>query len=281
MMLQDGVVHADPHPGNLLVDAERRLVLLDFGMVVRVEQELRLRMVQTVMAVARQDVDGVINGFYALGILDPDVDRGTVQDAARQLLSVVQQQDSTPRQIQQVVEQVLRTFYDWPLMLPSDLVYFGRAAVLVEGVGLRYDPNFNVAVVGRPVVTRFAGTLLGGAASEARARLADWSTELGTAVRTMREVVRRLEREEFRVRAHPRDTIELQRFLAQQVRRALLALLAFTCGIISTLIWAVSRRLEVLLVGLALSFGMFLVIFLLPSHLFQNPLRYRPVRPDR
>jgi hypothetical protein len=109
----------------------------------------------------------------------------------------------------------------------------------------------------------------------------DWSTELGTAVRTLRELVRRLEREEFRVRAHPRDTIELQRFLAQQVRRALLALLAFTCGIISTVIWAVSRRLEILLAGLALSFGMFLVIFLLPSHLFQNPLRYRPVRPDR
>jgi predicted unusual protein kinase regulating ubiquinone biosynthesis (AarF/ABC1/UbiB family) len=281
MMLQDGVVHADPHPGNLLVDAERRLVLLDFGMVVRVEQELRLRMIQTVVAVARQDVDGVINGFYALGILDPDVDRGTVQDAARQLMGVVQQRDATPRHIQQVVEQVLRTFYDWPLMLPSDLVYFGRAAVLVEGIGLRYDPNFNVAVAGKPVVTRFAGNLLGGSASEARARLADWGTELGGAVRSLRDLVRRLEREEFRVRAHPRDTIELQRFLAQQVRRALLALLAFTCGIISTVIWAVSRRLEVLLAGLALSFGMFLLIFLLPSHLFQNPLRYRPMRPDR
>ncbi len=281
MMLQDGVVHADPHPGNLLVDAQHRLVLLDFGMVVRVEQELRLRMIQTVMAVARQDVDGVINGFYALGILDPDVDRGTVQDAARQLLGVVQQRDASPRQVQEVVDQVLRTFYDWPLMVPSDLVYFGRAAVLVEGIGLRYDPNYNVAAVARPVVNRFAGTVLGGAATEARARLADWTGELGSAVRTLRELVRRVEREEFRVRAHPRDVIELQRFLGQQVRRGLLGLLAVTCGIISTIVWAVSGRLEVLLVGLALSFGMFLVVFLLPSHLLQNPLRYRPLRPDR
>src|SRR5678815_2036954 len=128
-------------------------------MVVRVEPELRLRLVQTVIAAGRQDVDGVINGFYALGILDPDVDRGTVQDAARSLLTAVQRDDATPRHIQQVVEDVLKTFYDWPLMLPSDLVYFGRAAVLVEGVALRYDPNFNVAAVAKPAVTHFSSRL--------------------------------------------------------------------------------------------------------------------------
>src|SRR5678815_3510538 len=90
-----------------------------------------------------QDVDGVVNGFYALGILDPDVDRGTVQDAARQLMSLAQREDQTPRSMQKVVEEVLQTFYEFPLTLPSDLVYFGRAAVLVEGVALRYDPNYN------------------------------------------------------------------------------------------------------------------------------------------
>jgi len=281
MMLEDGFVHADPHPGNLLIDPSGRLVLLDFGMVVRVEQELRTRMIQTVLAVTRQDVDGVINGFYALGILDPDVDRGTVQDAARSLMTAVQRDDATPRHIQQVVEEVLHTFYDWPLMLPSDLVYFGRAAVLVEGVALRYDPNFNVAGAAKPVVAVFAARLLGGAAGEARARLADWGTELSTAMRSLRELLRRVEREEFRVRWHPRDTLELQRFLAQQVRRALLAFFAFTFGLVSVVIWAVSRRLEVLLVGLTVSFGMFLIIFLLPSHLFQNPLRYRRSWPER
>ncbi len=281
MMLEDGFVHADPHPGNLLIDPSGRLVLLDFGMVVQVEQELRTRLIQTVLAVVRQDVDGVINGFYALGILDPDVDRGTVQDAARHLLSSVRQEDATPRHIQQVVEEVLQTFYEWPLMLPSDLVYFGRAAVLVEGVALRYDSNFNVAGVAGPVVAHFATRLLGGVAGEARARLTDWGTELSTAVRSLRELLRRVEREEFRVRWHPRDTMEMQRFLAQQVRRALLAFFAFTFGLVSVIIWAVSRRLEVLLVGLTVSFGMFLVIFLLPSHLFQNPLRYRRSWPER
>jgi predicted unusual protein kinase regulating ubiquinone biosynthesis (AarF/ABC1/UbiB family) len=281
MMLEDGVFHADPHAGNLLVDPAGRLVLLDFGMVLQVERETRRRLVETVLAAARQDVDGVINGFYELGILDPDVDRGTVRDAAQSLMAVSLRDDVSPRQIQRLVEQVLQTFYEWPLMLPSNLVYFGRAAVLVEGIGLRYDPNFNALAVARPVLARSATRLVQGIADDPRARVTDWAQEAITTVRTLRDLVRRVERDELRVRWHPRDVLELQRFLAQQVRRALLALFAFTIAIITSVIYLATRRLEVLVVGLLIAFGMFLVIFLLPTHLFQNPLRFRRGWPQR
>jgi predicted unusual protein kinase regulating ubiquinone biosynthesis (AarF/ABC1/UbiB family) len=282
MMLEDGFFHADPHPGNLLIDPQGRLVMLDFGMVLRVEQELRVRLIKTVLAAARQDVDGVINGFYALGILDPDVDRATVRDAAQQLMSVTMRDDMSPRQVQRFVEEVLRTFYEWPLILPSDLVYFGRAAVLVEGLAYRYDPNFNMVAVARPFVATFSRRLIEGALGrDPAARLTDWTADFASAVATMRDLLRRVEREELRVRWHPRDTMELQRFLAQQVRRGLLALLAFTVGLIATVVWAVTRRFEILTLGLVLSFGMFLVIFVLPSHLFQNPLRLRRRWPKR
>lgn len=276
MMLEDGLFHADPHPGNLLVDARGRLVLLDFGMVLRVEPETRTRLIRTVMAAARQDVDGVINGFYALGILDPDVDRGTVRDAATRLMALSLRDDMSPRQVQRFVEQVLQTFYEWPLMLPTDLVYFGRAAVLVEGIGYRYDSNFNMVRIARPAVIRFAGRFLEGAvAKEPAARFVDWTQDAATVLRAVRELVRRLEREELRVRTHPRDAAELQRFVKSQVRRGLLALFAFTLALITTLVWMKTSRLEVLILGLAGSFGMFAVVFVLPSHLFQNPLRWR------
>jgi predicted unusual protein kinase regulating ubiquinone biosynthesis (AarF/ABC1/UbiB family) len=282
MMLEDGVFHADPHAGNLLVDPQGRLVLLDFGMVLQVERETRRRLVETVLAAARQDVDGVINGFYELGILDPDADRGTVRDAARSLISVSLRDDMSPRQIQRLVEQVLQTFYDWPLMLPSNLVYFGRAGVLVEGIGLRYDPNFNALAMARPVLGRAATRLVQGVLEQdPRARLTDWTQEALATVRTLRDLVRRVERDELRVRWHPRDALELQRFLAQQVRRALLALFAFTIAVITSVIYLATRRLEVLIAGLLLAFGMFFVIFLLPTHLFQNPLRFRRQWPRR
>jgi predicted unusual protein kinase regulating ubiquinone biosynthesis (AarF/ABC1/UbiB family) len=282
MMLEDGVFHADPHAGNLLVDPQGRLVLLDFGMVLQVERDTRRRLVETVLAAARQDVDGVINGFYELGILDPDVDRGTVRDAAQSLMAVSLKDDTSPRQIQRLVEQVLDTFYEWPLMLPSNLVYFGRAGVLVEGIGLRYDPNFNALAMARPVLDRSAKRLIRGVLEQdPRTRVTDWTQEAFTLARTLRDLVRRVERDELRVRWHPRDTLELQRFLAQQVRRALLALFAFTVAVIASVVYLATRRLEVLVLGLVVAFGMFLVIFLLPTHLFQNPLRFRRRWPAR
>ncbi len=282
MMLEDGVFHADPHAGNLLVDEQGRLVLLDFGMVLEVDRETRRRLVRTVLAAARQDVDGVINGFYELGILDPEVDRGTVRDAAQSLMTITLRDDVSPRQIQRLVEQVLHTFYEWPLMLPSNLVYFGRAAVLVEGIGLRYDPNFNALAVARPVLAGSAARLIQGTGEQRdpKALVTDWTLEAAAAVRTLRDLVRRLERDELRVRSHPRDVLELQRFLAQQIRRALLALFAFTIALISSVIYLATRRLAVLVLGLVVAFGMFLVIFILPTHLFQNPLRFRRKWPD-
>ncbi len=282
MMLEDGVFHADPHAGNLLVDTQGRLVLLDFGMVLQVERDTRRRLVETVLAAARQDVDGVINGFYELGILDPDVDRGTVRDAAQSLMAVSLKDETSPRQIQRLVEQVLNTFYEWPLMLPSNLVYFGRAGVLVEGIGLRYDPNFNALAMARPVLDRSAKRLIRGVLEQdPRTRVTDWTQEAFTLARTLRDLVRRVERDELRVRWHPRDTLELQRFLAQQVRRALLALFAFTVAVIASVVYLATRRLEVLVLGLLIAFGMFFVIFLLPTHLFQNPLRFRRRWPAR
>jgi predicted unusual protein kinase regulating ubiquinone biosynthesis (AarF/ABC1/UbiB family) len=282
MMLEDGVFHADPHAGNLLIDRQGRLVLLDFGMVLQVERDTRRRLVETVLAAARQDVDGVINGFYELGILDPDVDRGTVRDAAQSLMAVSLKDETSPRQIQRLVEQVLNTFYEWPLMLPSNLVYFGRAGVLVEGIGLRYDPNFNALAMARPVLDRSAKRLIRGVLEQdPRTRVTDWTQEAFTLARTLRDLVRRVERDELRVRWHPRDTLELQRFLAQQVRRALLALFAFTVAVIASVVYLATRRLEVLVLGLLIAFGMFFVIFLLPTHLFQNPLRFRRRWPAR
>jgi hypothetical protein len=132
------------------------------------------------------------------------------------------------------------------------------------------------------VLDRAATRLIRGALEQGpRTRVADWTQEALTTVRTLRDLVRRVERDELRVRWHPRDALELQRFLAQQMRRVLLAIFAFTIAIITSILFAATRRLEVLAVGLVIAFGMFLVIFLLPTHLFQNPLRFRKNWPPR
>ena len=146
----------------------------------------------------------------------------------------------------------------------------------------RYDPEFNAVAALRPVVARMAPdltrTLLGVSPQHS---IMDWSQEAAATVRTLKDLLARVEREELRLRWHPRDTLELQRFMSQQVRRGLLALFAFTVALISNIVYLAVRRLEILIIGVLLALGMFLVVFILPSHLFQNPLRLKPRWPNR
>jgi len=274
MMLIDGIFHADPHPGNLLVAPDGRLVLLDFGMVVRVEKETRAQLIQTIMSAARQDVDGVIAGFYELGILDPEVDRGTIRDAARSLMSIAFTPDAKPRQIQRIVNEVMATFYRWPIVLPSELVYFARATALAEGIAVRYEPNFNAVTFALPVFERMSGALLASAyAGGGRDLVQSALGELTAIVRELRDVVHRAGRDELRVRWHPRDVIEMQRFIAGQTRRLMLGVFASTIFLGGVALYVVGHSLAVLLVSAIVSLLCFAVILVIPVHLLSNPLR--------
>ncbi|HEU6452121.1 MAG TPA: AarF/ABC1/UbiB kinase family protein [Gemmatimonadaceae bacterium] len=274
MMLVDGLFHADPHPGNLLVAADGTLVLLDFGMVVRVERDTRVALIQTILAAVRQDVDAVVAGFYDLGLLDPEVDRGTVRDAARALMSIAFTPDAKPRQVQRIVNEVLSTFYRWPIVLPSELVYLGRAAALAEGIGMRYDPDFNSVHFASPILKSMGSRLMASAVGgDPRDRMQDALAQLGGIARELRDILRRAGRDELRVRAHPRDVLEMQRFLAGQTRRIALCLMTGVLAIVGALVYLADRNIYILIVTLGAALVTFAVLLLLPWHLLSNPLR--------
>ena len=161
MMLVDGLFHADPHPGNLLVASDGRIILLDFGMVVPVPRETRWHLIQTVFASIRKDVDGVIAGFDALGVIEPDADPDVVRELVRTLLELAHSRTTVPERIEMLLaDQVMGTLYDWPVTLPREMVYFARAAALIEGLGVHYDPRFNPIVFAAPIALRMRRRIL-------------------------------------------------------------------------------------------------------------------------
>ena len=154
MMLVDGLFHADPHPGNLLVAADGTIVLLDFGMVVPVPRETRWHLVTTVFAAIRQDAEGVLAGFRALGLVTPDADEALLRELVGILLALARQRTTATERMQLLADEVMATLYDWPVLLPSDMVYFARTAALIEGLGTRYDPRFNAIAFASPIALR-------------------------------------------------------------------------------------------------------------------------------
>ena len=165
MMLVDGLFHADPHPGNLLWGDDGKVVLLDFGLVVDVPQSTRLALVRTVFAAIKKDAASVVDGFYALGVVQDGVERHTIVRLVETLLGIAYERTTAQERIafverELLADQVLETIYDFPVILPPDMVYFARTAALIEGLGARYDARFNALLVVAPIALRMRSIIL-------------------------------------------------------------------------------------------------------------------------
>ena len=281
MMLVDGFLHADPHPGNILVQADGTLVILDWGMVVQVPRWTRESILNIALAVERENLDQVINGMYKLGMISPDVSRGEIREAAIEVMDILNRARTLSRaRIQELVQQIFDTFYTWPLMLPQELVYFFRAAVLLEGVGIRYRPRFDGLGHVRGVIASMRGDIVRTAAQPAGRAAIDVLTDAQSLIRSLRDLVTRAEREEFRVRVHPRDLQAHERLLHLQARRVLLSIFATATALISSILFIAIGNLWLLILGLLVALAMFVVSVFIPTHLLENPLRHaRSIRP--
>lgn len=275
MMLVDGFLHADPHPGNILVEDDGTIVLLDWGMVLRVHRWTREHILDLALAVGREDLDSMINGMYRLGMISPEISRSEIREAAIEVMKILEAARGTSQErLQEILHRLYDTFYTWPLILPQELVYFFRTAALLEGIGFRYDPHFDGLALIKKVIRRHRSEIQRTTGREPVAFAKDLMSEIHSTLRSVRDLVVRAEREELRVRVHPRDIREQQRSLHLQARRVLLSIFASVMAVITAIIYVAVENLWLLGGGLAVSLILFLVVLLVPTYLLENPLRH-------
>ena len=281
MMMVDGFLHADPHPGNLLVQDDGTIVVLDWGMVLDVPSWTREYILDLALTVERDDLDGMINGMYRLGMISPEVSRGEIREAATEILAIMARvRISNEDRIEEIVHEIFDTFYTWPVMLPQELVYLFRTSILLEGVGLRYEKNFDGLGLLKRVVRDLKDEIMKTTVRQPVAAAKDLLVEAQTAIRTMVDLLGRAEREELRVRVHPRDIQGQERFLNLQARRISLSIFATATAVISSIIFISVENIWLLGGGLVIALLMFVLVFFIPTHLLENPLRHaRRVRP--
>jgi predicted unusual protein kinase regulating ubiquinone biosynthesis (AarF/ABC1/UbiB family) len=143
MIVQDGVFHADPHPGNLAVQDDGTLVFYDFGMSGRVDPYVQEKIIEFYMAVAAQDTDAILDALIDMGTLSPEADRDVMANIMELAIADARGEDIEQYRINQIVQQVEDTIYEFPLRLPPNLALVLRVATVVEGVCVTLDPDFD------------------------------------------------------------------------------------------------------------------------------------------
>lgn len=153
-ILVDGFFHADPHPGNVLVQSDGTIALIDFGMVGRIADDMKAQMVALVMAVYLKDAHGAIDALNRLRFLRRNVD---LEVFARNLTSLFEQINGDTFDLSFVtsgdnVEELRDFLYSQPFQLPANTTFLGKALGTVYGLCLGLDPEFDLIGTAKPYV---------------------------------------------------------------------------------------------------------------------------------
>ncbi len=208
MVIEDGVFHADPHPGNLAVQSDGTLVFYDFGMSAHVAPFTQDKIVDFYTAVAAQDIDGILDALVEMGTLSPDADREVMGRVLELAIADARGEKLEQYRVQQIIQQVEDTIYEFPLRLPAHLALVLRMATVVEGVCVTLDPDFDFIAVATDYL-RDQGYVRAGAEEFVRDRVGELRDATESVVRVPPKLERtldRVEREDLLVQADIQDS---------------------------------------------------------------------------
>ena len=231
MIVEDGVFHADPHPGNLAVADDGTLIFYDFGMSGFVDPFVQDKIIDFYTAVARQDIDAILDTLVEMGTLSPEADRDVMADVMEIAIADVRGEEVEQYRVQQIIEQVEDTIYEFPLRLPSNLALVLRVATVVEGVCVTLDPEFDFI----DVATGYLGDqgyLEQGVREYVSDRVGEAQSAASSSLRVpqkLESTLDRMQRNDLRVKA---ELTEDNEYFDRMAKRMILGML-FAAGAVS------------------------------------------------
>ncbi len=248
-----GVMHADPHPGNILVNEKGGIIMLDFGLVIHISEDTKQNLIKAVLAGVKEDIPGIIDAYYALGIINKEVSRQLLENMADKLYKVLSQKDISSKKIQVIITEIMKSFYAFPFELPQNLVYIFKTAALLEGIGTAYNPSYNLVKDIIPVAKKYIkGSELGKSLSPLTF-IKNGFNQLKEFVNDTRRLMHVAYSEDFRVKIHPTNISGLENFLIHVIKRLIAAVIGGFIGIISALVFIEYKNVYLLIAGLVVS----------------------------
>lgn len=149
-----GFFHADPHPANIYITNKGKIALLDFGIVGKLDSEMRDKLLDLFIHLVKKDVDGVCESFVALGVLKSDADLEGFKDAISRSVGRYYDVPLSDIDLGQLFNEVINLALEYKIELPVDLILLAKAIVTIESVGSNLSPNFNLVEISRPYIDK-------------------------------------------------------------------------------------------------------------------------------
>ncbi len=145
-----GYFHGDPHPGNILVNEEGTIILLDFGMVGQLMKKDKYAFAGIFIAMSRFDAREMATQLKKLAVEDNITDMRQFVYDLNDLIEDYAHLDVSESSIQDVIQRLQKIMYDYHITVPGGVFLVFRAFAILEGIGKKLHPNFKTYEFIRP-----------------------------------------------------------------------------------------------------------------------------------
>lgn len=223
-MLVKGYFHADPHPGNLLVSSKGELILLDFGMVKRVSNPMRIAIIELIRAAHEKDYEAYVSAAKRMGTVAYDAPSSELAEFTEKMFEIFGDDALDSGSMQHLAFEVMEQTRNLPFKLPQEAIYILRVSAIIEGLGTTYIENFNGIKDILPILQRNIPRALGLKASLLD-NVLDEIKRLPDDFAAARETLRKASKGELSVEISPFQIETLERRLDTAIRPVVDALM--------------------------------------------------------
>ncbi len=153
MIFVDGLFHADPHPGNILIlgPPEAPVVgMLDLGLVGRMTPSMREKAIDLMVAAVRNDVSALADALLAMGRPRGKVDKRAFHAEVARLSEVHLGKPLKEMELAALIRDLVQGAMKFEIEMPTEIVMVGKALMTVEGIGKEIYPDLDVFAEARP-----------------------------------------------------------------------------------------------------------------------------------
>jgi ubiquinone biosynthesis protein len=146
-LTEGGVFHADPHPGNVMLLADDRLALLDFGSVGRLDAQLRSGLQNLLLAIGRGDPAALRDALLDLVSYPDELDEQQLERALGQFMAIHLAGGAAPSA--EMFTDLFRLGARFELTIPAEVGTVLRALATMDGTLTLVEPGFDLVVEAR------------------------------------------------------------------------------------------------------------------------------------
>ena len=147
MLLRHSMFHADPHPGNISVSDDGRLILYDFGMVGRLDSDTRIRLIRLYLGLLDRDPERTVDVLIELGTLEPTVNRYIVEKGIALSIQTMYGKEVDKMEVKALMDLANKTMSKFPFRLPKNLALYMRMTSILEGIYKHHKVKFQFVKV--------------------------------------------------------------------------------------------------------------------------------------